>query len=462
MKTRSRLIALMFLSGLAILGTGLQARAPAGALPDKKYTKKGKFQLPVRIDQAERARLREVYLFVKNGPQEPWKLEQSVPPNHGHFIYQAPGDGEYWFSVVTVDHSGRQHPADVNAEPPGLIVVVDSQRPECEVKPMTSVNGDYLLHCEIRDANPDHVRTKVEFLAPDKTWRAVEPIPNQPGFFKAYDPAVLRSVVRATAVDKAGNTTARVFQLDAVMPVNAAMASQGGYPDTQEGGVMQSVSRSPSTGAKAGNTPPLLVVCDKRVALNYQVENVVPGSGTVDVWVTRDEGQSWQMVQQDPNLQSPVAFELPGEGLYGVTLSLNTLAKPSVPPTAGALPDCWVEIDATKPVAHLLAVRPGPTPETRNSYLITWTAADKNLKPAPIDLYYATSPQGPWQPIAKGLKNVGNHRWNAPAGLNMPVLVRMEVSDLAGNVTRCDSNQGSTASGTPRVRVLGLATPAGN
>jgi hypothetical protein len=446
-------------------------------MPDKKYTKKGKFQLPVRVDAAERARLREVLLFVKNGAQEPWALQQSVPPTHGNFIYQAPQDGEYWFSVVTVDSTGRQHPADVNAEPPGLIVVVDSQRPECDVKPITTATGEQLLQCEVRDANPDQGRTKVEYLAGDKTWRAVEPIPNQPGMFRVSDPVVLRSVVRATATDRAGNITSRVFQLESQ---TNGMATQGVMELSEPSApVTQTTARTPITQTaptfptaapaappaanRASDTPPLLVVGKNRVQLNYHVDNAVPdNSSCVEVWVTRDEGQSWLMVCSDPGQQAPVSFDLPGEGLYGVTLLLSSASRPSTAPASGSLPDCWVEIDGTKPVAHLLAVRPGPTPETRNSYLITWTAADKNLKPMPIDLYYATSPQGPWQPIAKGLKNVGNYRWNAPAGLSVPVLVRLEVSDLAGNSTRCDSNHGSTASGPPKVRVLGLASPAGN
>lgn len=462
MKTRSRLIALAFLSGLAILGTGLQARAPAGGMPKKIYTRKGKFQLPVRIDAAERARLREVLLFVKHGSHEMWKLEQSVPPTHSHFVYQTPGDGEYWFSVVTVEQTGKQHPADVNAEAPGLIVVVDSQRPECEVRPMTSVNGEYMLNCEVRDANPELAKTKVEYLSADKSWRALEPMMSQPGFFRVPDPVVLRSVVRATAVDRAGNTTSRVFQLDSLMPVTAMAPGQP--LDSME---TQAVARKPAAPApaqtRAGSTPPLLVVKDPHVSLNYQVDNVGPGgSVTVDVWVTRDEGQTWNMVKSDTDQRSPVSFDLPGEGLYGATLVISMANQPASAPAAGAVPDCWIEVDVTKPAAHLLAVRPGTTPETRNSYLITWTAADKNLKPLPIDLHYATSPQGPWQVVAKGLKNVGNYRWNAPGGLNGPVLVRMEVHDLAGNVTQCDSNQGSTVSGPPKVRVLSVVPRAGN
>ena len=46
-------------------------------------------------------------------------------------------------------------------------------------------------------------------------------------------------------------------------------------------------------------------------------------------------------------------------------------------------------------------------------------ASDKNLLDEPIDLYYATETSGPWLPIAKGLKNSGQYRWEVPH-LNSP------------------------------------------
>ena len=77
-------------------------------------------------------------------------------------MFRPPQDGEYWFTVVTVDKSGKQNPADLSQETPGLIVVVDRQPPDFEVHPVTSPSSQPLLQCEIHDANPDPTKTRLE------------------------------------------------------------------------------------------------------------------------------------------------------------------------------------------------------------------------------------------------------------------------------------------------------------
>jgi hypothetical protein len=113
-------------------------------------------------------------------------------------------------------------------------------------------------------------------------------------------------------------------------------------------------------------------------------------------------------------------------------------------------------VDTTKPTAQLLGVRPGSGPEA-GSFLISWTAADKNLKAEPIDLAYATRPEGPWLPIAKGLHNDGSHRWAGPAGAEGEVYVRMEVTDQAGNATSCTTSQPVVLDRSrPKAHVVGV------
>ena len=58
----------------------------------------------------------------------------TVAPQQGEFTYRAGGDGEYWFSIVRIDRDGKATPPSLEAEPPNLIVVVDTQPPEVEVE----------------------------------------------------------------------------------------------------------------------------------------------------------------------------------------------------------------------------------------------------------------------------------------------------------------------------------------
>src|SRR5438270_12986841 len=116
MKTLRRVGALALLAGLALGGLTARAQAPAGMAPGKMYTNKQQFRLPFNLDDGERQRLREIQLFVRyNG--DAWTCKETADPSKKAFTFRAAQDGEYWFSIVTVDRSGRPTPADVAKEP---------------------------------------------------------------------------------------------------------------------------------------------------------------------------------------------------------------------------------------------------------------------------------------------------------------------------------------------------------
>ena len=132
------------------------AQAPSGmTMPKKIYTNRTSFKLPVRLEEKDRPRIQAVELHVRNGVTGAWTLQSSVPPTQNEFIYRATQDGEYWFTVVTVDKYGNRNPADLTQQPPSLVVVVDRQPPEVDVRPTTSPFGQALLQCEVRDAHPE-------------------------------------------------------------------------------------------------------------------------------------------------------------------------------------------------------------------------------------------------------------------------------------------------------------------
>jgi hypothetical protein len=108
----------------------------------------------------------------------------------------------------------------------------------------------------------------------------------------------------------------------------------------------------------------------------------------------------------------------------------------------------------------LVSVRPGTGSEA-GTIVINWTAKDKNLKPEPIDLAYATRPEGPWLPITKGLKNDGSYRWPIPRDGAGEIYVRLEVADLAGNNTTCITQQPVMLDrAKPKAHVLGVVPGA--
>ncbi|MBV9123006.1 MAG: hypothetical protein JO112_06600, partial [Planctomycetes bacterium] len=429
MTMTSRLLAVALLAGLGIGAPGVWAQAPSGALPSKIYTKRTAFKLPFRIDDKERGDLQEVRLYVKDGPNEPWTLKETAGPAQGDFTYRVAQDGEYWFSVVTVDKMGHCTPADVKAEPPGLIVVVDTKPPEFDVQPLTLTTGEPGLKCQVNDANPDLTKVKLEYQT-DRGWQTLEPFDLQQGLYKVPDTSVKGSV-RATVTDRAGNTNMREINLTA-----SASSPLEGHTPVQP--MTPAAPATPVVGNMRNSTgaPTLQLINSAHASLDYKLEDEGPsGIGKVEVWITRDEGQTWQFLCEDRDRHSPVDIDLPGEGLYGISLVVsNGAGLGGTPPNRGDVPDWWVEVDTTKPVAQLLALRPG-TGDEACMFLINWTASDKNLKAEPIDLYYTTERQGPWRPVALGLKNTGSYRWPVPHGIGPEFYFRMDVTDKAGNVT---------------------------
>ena len=152
---------------------------------------------------------------------------------------------------------------------------------------------------------------------------------------------------------------------------------------------------------------------------------------------------------------------MPGEGLFGVRLVVsNGGGFGGTAPQSGDAPDWWIEVDQTKPAVELVSVR--PSMDESNVMVISWRASDKNFGTDPIDLYFSTSPSGPWTQIAKGLPNDGKHRWLVPQGTGIQAYFRVVATDRVGNVARCESSQPVTLDdgSRPHAHVQGVVTPA--
>jgi len=448
-------LAVLLLSGVTLLGTSARAQM-SSVPPGKIYTRRMAFKLPVKIDDKDRAGLDKVQLYVRNGPNEPWLCKITAPPTQPDFTYHVDHDGEYWFSVVTVDRNGKSTPADVTAEPPGLVVVVDTQAPDFEVRPITAVDGLPYLKCTIKDANPDYSSLRVEYKT-DHSWQVLEPMMHELGMFRVPDTS--RGLVRVTVSDRAKNTTSRELNPWSARTPYAPEASPVTQFSTESHSDKAPVPSAPSL-PRAGGSGGLQIINSTHASLDYQVDDLGPsGVGKVEVWMTRDEGQTWQRLCEDADKRSPVEIDLPGDGLFGLSLVVtNGNGNGTAPPAKGDVPSWWVEVDTTKPSAQLLGVRPVSGDEG-TTFVISWAATDKNLKSEPIDLYYSTQRDGLWVPIVRGLANSGTYRWAVPRGAGQEFWVRMEATDRAGNTSRCDSSQPVVLDfSRPRAHVVGVSS----
>ena len=92
-----------------------QDQRPGGAdsAAPRSYWNKQVLFLPVQIDPAVLPNIQEVQLYVKDHPSKPWLLRDKAPPTQTAFAFRPTADGEYWFTVVTVDRAGKSTPPDL-------------------------------------------------------------------------------------------------------------------------------------------------------------------------------------------------------------------------------------------------------------------------------------------------------------------------------------------------------------
>jgi hypothetical protein len=467
----------------------LLAAGPAAAQAPKNvptvYTNRPSFSLPVKIDDKDRADLRELKFFVKalqgTRPNE-WVCLETAPATKAKFGYRAPQDGEYLFNFVSVDRAGRVYPPDLDKAPAGLRVVVDTRAPEVDVQRLPAASGEVFLQCQVRDTNPDYGAVRLDYRGIDHQWHPLESVADAPGVFRIPDRSVLGGVVRASAVDKAGNQTVREVDMTRdqpaamtmavakpiaqTMPPPAAMPAMSVMPpmppplpaklvvEKPSSPIIEAKATAPAVEAPAQDKPQLLngVHC----VLDYALD--MPNATKVEGYATKDGGQTWDRIGEVADQKKPFEFELPGDGTYGLVLVVSTSSRPGTAPSAGDTPDWWVEIDTGKPGVQMTDVRLGTGDET-GQLVLKWTSEDKNLGSDPVSLLWATTPSGPWTLGATGMKSSGSARWAVPKDAGTRFYLRLEATDLAGNIGRWETKEPVVMAGdrAMKARIIGVS-----
>jgi hypothetical protein len=195
----------------------------------------------------------------------------------------------------------------------------------------------------------------------------------------------------------------------------------------------------PSLAANA--LVPLQITNTAQVTLDYEVTHVGPsGLGSVELYLTRDDGQRWERFAEDSDLKPPMSVTLPGEGIYGLRLVLGSRAgRGRRAPQPGDLPQMRIDVDTTPPAVRLYP--PQPDPHRPDALVVTWNATDRNLSLNPITLQWAERRDGVWQTIATDLPNGAPYTWRLPPTMPVGVYLRVLARDTAGNVGMDETSQ---------------------
>jgi hypothetical protein len=203
--------------------------------------------------------------------------------------------------------------------------------------------------------------------------------------------------------------------------------------------------------------PPVKYVNSRRVNLKYKVVQYgLSGIAGVELYLTRDDGRTWMRYTGEQNISSPAApdphsngplqqtltFDLPGDGLYGVYVVLQSGSgyKSEPAPRSGQAPQVRLMVDVTPPVVDLFKLEPDTG--KRDTVVITWRGVEANPGPTPILLEWAEQESGEWHMIGPGeLPNSGSFTWSVPSNVPPRVYLRVTMRDLAGNVAVAQTSE---------------------
>jgi hypothetical protein len=183
-------------------------------------------------------------------------------------------------------------------------------------------------------------------------------------------------------------------------------------------------------------------VHDKQVAIDFDVDRRGPsGVKKIEMYVTQDDGQTWSKYSESMNTTPPLQLDLPArDGLYGFCMVLYSgVGQSEGPPRAGDAPHFRVLVDRTLP--QVMLYEPVLDPVQPNSLIVRYKAADANLVPASISLFWKSRPDQPWQPLTAGspkpsaqFAGVQECTWTLPPDVPNSVYLRVTARDQAGNV----------------------------
>ncbi len=234
-------------------------------------------------------------------------------------------------------------------------------------------------------------------------------------------------------------------------------------PTANAGGAALGSNATPVTAATPTHRPksPPLMVGSRTFSLEYDLEDSSrAGVARVELWGTRDGGQTWTRTAVDDDCRSPLTATVDDEGLYGFKILVQAANGASInPPRAGEEPELWVAVDLKRPIVEFTSIERGEG-NLADQLILHWRAQDNNFEPRPISLSFSSRPGGPWSVIATNLENTGEYAWRVERFVPDKFYLQIEARDIAGNSAKLRTRDPVEFSALPTTGRLRSTAPA--
>ena len=394
---------------------------------------------------------------LADDPMSAWTQVPLTPGPAGEVKFRVRGPGAYMVRMSIQDDAGNQAQAikkvggDVGATTSGFgpaapvppinppITIPGATGSAPAAAPLNSSNSGVIP--VVPDVPPSNVAT------PPVPRNDAAPIMDRQGA-PSMTPIARSGRVEAPAYDPHGSGTR-----------DASASATGPAP-------VASTSADSALRQELQNTQ---LINSTQISLSYNVSQFGPsGVSSAKLYITDNEGATWQYLTEDRTVNSKlttnqpaegrITASLPGEGTFGFRLVVESGAGLSkgAPVNGMDRPEMRVEVDLTPPEVNLYP--PAPDPAKRDTLIMRWTATDKNLHANPITLEYSETETGPWKLIARDLPNSGTYNWRLMGRMPARVYLRVTARDLAGNVSEARTVKPELIDLTrPEGRLTGIA-----
>src|SRR5688500_15289074 len=120
-------------------------------------------QIPIKIEAARRAEIKELQLFYSIDEGRNWMMGGTATPDKEAFTFTAPADGLFWFSLIIVKRDGTKEPPAPFNLPPSMKVAVDTAKPVVRLVAAERQGDEVAVSWQVQENYPDWATFKMEY-----------------------------------------------------------------------------------------------------------------------------------------------------------------------------------------------------------------------------------------------------------------------------------------------------------